>query len=333
MQQSLSPISAIWTDLSSRLPKSNGWLHSGIAINDQGMIYCAHPEGGALLEICSKLTRSIPVELSELHGIATTPEPSLIAVADPGYRMTRLDGAHPQEQGAPYREEWTSGRAVLLNTTDGSIAREFQQPAIPAYAKAGWRPTSIAIGEGIHGAEVWIADGYGENLVHRFTWKGGHLATFDAHATGTALNCPHGILTQGHGADLRILIADRANRRIVTISPTGEVQRVFGREHLDSPSSLTTLQGRLFVTELHGGIAEFDPQDNYVRHLEASRPRSHEEAAWPNSPGGKSGTINAPTLQEGCFNSPHGLTSHRGSLYLTEWLIGGRLIKLTPLPH
>jgi hypothetical protein len=36
-----------------------------------------------------------------------------------------------------------------------------------------------------------------------------------------------------------------------------------------------------------------------------------------------------PTLAiDGTFNSPHGVTDHDGALYLAEWMVGGRVIRL-----
>jgi len=37
----------------------------------------------------------------------------------------------------------------------------------------------------------------------------------------------------------------------------------------------------------------------------------------------------APEFREGCLNSPHGLAvGPTGAVYLTEWALGGRVIRL-----
>ena len=52
---------------------------------------------------------------------------------------------------------------------------------------------------------------------------------------------------------------------------------------------------------------------------------------WPNGVDELQHPVRAPDLAHGRFNSPHGLAVDAdGSLYVAEWLIGGRMIKLAP---
>lgn len=315
-----------WHDHSDRLPQTDGWMHSGVAVTADGTIYCAHPDGHALVELAPNApARTVPLALAELHGIALSGIDGVLAVTDPGYRMTHLADGH-------YREDFTTGHAAFIDARDGRTVVEFAQPAIPPYATEGWRPTDIAAAITSDGAhEVWIADGYGQNLVHRYTADGRHLGSFDGAETGRSFDCPHGILLRTVDDETEVVVADRSNHRLVRMTLDGVVTGEFGEADLDSPSSLTMLNGHLFVSELFGGIAEFDEHDRFVRTLESARARSYDEPAWPNRPGADSDALAAPTLSAGQFNSPHGLTAHAGALYLTEWFIGGRLTTITPV--
>jgi|RhiMetStandDraft_4_1073278.scaffolds.fasta_scaffold06222_4 hypothetical protein len=314
-----------WEDLTHSLPATNGWMHSGIAVDATGTIYCAHPEGHALLEIApDRSTRTVPVPFPELHGIALSGVEGLLAVADPGYRMTRLDAA------GHYKEEFTPGNAALIDITDGHVVVEFAQPDIEAYRDDVWRPTSINTGltaDGDH--EVWIADGYGANLVHRFAGDGTYRSTIDGSESGRAFDCPHGILLRPAAQGLEIVVADRGNHRLVRLGLDGAYKGEFGEDDLDSPSSLAMLGGHLYVTELFGGIAEFDSANHFVRTLEPRRARSNEEPGWPNAVG-PDDTLASPTLESAVLNSPHGLASHDDHLFVTEWFIGGRLARIAP---
>ncbi|MCA4134833.1 hypothetical protein [Arthrobacter sp. M4] len=315
-----------WEDLTESLPATQGWMHSGIAVDATGTIYCAHPEGYALLEIApGRSTRIVPVPFPELHGIALSGVDGVLAVADPGYRMTRLDDA------GHYLEEFTPGHAAFVDVSDGGIVVEFAQPDIDAYRKDVWRPTSITTAVTAAGEhEVWIADGYGANLVHRFTGHGTYRGTVDGSESGRVFDCPHGILLRTVDGDLEVVVADRSHHRLVRLHLDGTYKGEFGENDLDSPSSLAMLDGHLYVTELFGGIAEFDASNNFVRTLETRRGRSTNHPGWPNEVGTDGNTLAAPSLEPAVFNSPHGLTSHGDHLLMTEWLIGGRLARIAP---
>lgn len=313
---------AEWTDLTSLLPNSSGWMHSGVAVTTDGTVHCAHPEGGALLSIPRDASiRITETDFAELHGIATTSQARVLAIADPGYRM--VGDAHGR-----YEENWTPGRAGLIDSETGATLLELDDPSAGA-SGPHWRPTSIAEAPDGSG-DIWVADGYGLSWVHRFDRGGRLISSHDGAATGTPFDCPHGIMLRAADHELEVLIADRANHRIVVLDTEGTLLEVFGTDHLDSPSAMTELNGDLFVTELHGGIARFDPEHRFLGSLEPHRPRSEQEPSWPNQPGCTADSLRAPRLVSGFFNSPHGITAHDGHLYFTEWLIGGRLIRLAP---
>jgi len=53
---------------------------------------------------------------------------------------------------------------------------------------------------------------------------------------------------------------------------------------------------------------------------------------WPNELNAAGVSQRVSSLQPGKLNSPHSLALDReGNIYITEWLIGGRLIKLKKL--
>jgi hypothetical protein len=314
-----------WEDLSGLLPQSRGWMHSGVAVLSDGRILCAHPEGRDLLVIDpSGRSETVPTSLTEMHSIFTCERDGLevIAVADPGHRFVE----DPADVSA-YADHFAPGRAVILNG-DGSVLLELECPPLPVYAKEQWRPTSIAVDDSRYAGsgDIWVADGYGASLLHRFDASGQYIATIDGSVTGTAFACPHGIMLRTDHGHLEIYVADRTNRRIVVMDRNGTESRILGEGVLDSPSSLVLVEDRIYVTELFGGLVRFDG-DAFTRVQELARPRSNEDDAWPNrrTPEG----LDGPVVDPGFFNSPHGIAADGHWLYVTEWFIGGRLSRLS----
>jgi len=85
----------------------------------------------------------------------------------------------------------------------------------------------------------------------------------------------------------------------------------------------------LLVAELHARIAVIGPDDELVTYLGASDDSTVERSGWPNelSPNG----LRRPRLAAGEFHTPHGIAADAtGHVYVSGWLIAGRLVKLTP---
>lgn len=306
-----------WWELWPEGTASAEWSHSGIAVDRDGRTLLAAPEGGALvvLDAQGRETERIPVTLLEIHGISVDPvEPAVLWLADPGEKPRPADG---------YRVERRPGRAVAL-TPAGE--RDVPQPRHPAYSDRCWRPTAVVA----DAASIWVADGYGASLVHRFDRGGGHELTLDAASTGVALDCPHDVLVTLRDGEPRLIVADRGNRRLVRFDRSGEVVGVVEHELLTSPTGLAERGEEILVTELHGGLLAVDRADR-VRSLLPQRAPRRRSAPWPNAL--ERGRLVRPALEPGRLNSPHGVAvAADGSILLTEWLIGGRQWRLAPRP-
>ena len=314
-----------WQDLTNRLPKGKGWMHSGIAVNENGVIYCAHPEGNALIAIHPNgETQVIKTEFTEHHAIQLCSQGAELAIADPGHRM------YFNPETSDYEGNQGLGRAAIVDSNTGKIHLELAQPKIEAYEGIAWSPTSIAIDDSLGGtSEIWVADGYATSLIHKYSAQGEYLFSVDGKDSGTKFDCPHGITILRDGEAFNLLVADRANHRIVVLSESGNFVKAFGYESLDSPSSIVIAGDQIFVTELFGGVAAFSLEGNFIRTLEKTRTRAHEEVRWPNIPDAQGLPIR-PEVSVGEFNSPHGICEHNGRLYVTEWFIGGRLESIDP---
>ncbi|MHA7270721.1 NHL repeat-containing protein [Arthrobacter sp. HLT1-20] len=280
----------------------------------------AHPEGGKLVRVFSDGTfTEILTELTEMHGLATSmlDGEEVIWVADNGTRQC--------ESVPEYQEELFSGRVVAMGL-DGCIHREFACPELAAYTDKGWRPTTIAVDA--QAGDIWVGDGYGASLVHCFDSQGRVKLTLDGSETGVDFASPHGIHIRHSAGGQDLYVADRGNKRLVVFGLDGTFRRVVGTGSLTSPSSIADLNGTLLVTELNGALAVFEG-DCFTGHIGAS-PKDIAGDAWPNRRNVHGNVIRAD-LTDGVFNSPHGITVDGETILLTEWLIGGRVTRLSPV--
>jgi hypothetical protein len=308
-----------WARVSTGYDGGTGWLHSGIAVLGDGDLLVAHPEGRHLVRIPpSGESVRVHTDLTEMHCLVVA------AAADGDVVVWAADNGHRfVHDTTTYGEIREAGRVVEL-ALDGTIVRELADPK----GIGPWSPTSVApVDAGDPDSDVWVADGYGQSLVHLFAVDGTLMLTLDGSASGRPFDCPHGILIRTVGRERILYVADRSNRRIVLFGLDGTYLRTIGADALDSPSSMVDYDGYLVVAELFGALAIFDG-DDYVGHI-GSTGRDHTVADWPNRTD-ESGRTVAPRVVNGTFNSPHGITAHDGALYVTEWMIGGRVIALRP---
>ena len=96
---------------------------------------------------------------------------------------------------------------VLLRIGDRSQAHwqaPFNHPADVAVSSSG---------------DIYVADGYGNSAVHRFSWEGKHLLSWGKPGTGPGeFSTPHGIWVD---ADSRVYVADRENSRVQIFDKDG----------------------------------------------------------------------------------------------------------------
>ena len=68
--------------------------------------------------------------------------------------------------------------------------------------------------------EIYVADGYGNSSVHRFTGEGEHISSFGSPGSGPGqFRVPHSIRVSTDG---RVYVADRENHRVQVFTADGE---------------------------------------------------------------------------------------------------------------
>ena len=317
-----------WAEVPSPDEARIGWAHHGLAVTGSGDIVGFHPERPdvVIFGADGRFLRSWPTRLKEGHGITLVDEggEEFIWVADPGKKMRRsADGTY----GA---DEATGQGQVVKFSLDGNEVLRLPRPGHPAYDNGFYAPTSVAVDEGRHGGsgDVWVADGYGQDLVHRYTADGTWAQTLTGEEGAGTFKCPHGVFIDRRHTRPELWVADRGNGRVQVYGLDGSFLRVVGQAFLNSPSAFAGYGESIVVAELHARLAVLGPDDDLVGYL-GDNGDVCALAGWPNGVGEGQHPVRMPHLEPGRFNSPHGLAADAdGNLYVAEWLIGGRTIKL-----
>ena len=319
-----------WAHLPGDEHAHHGWAHHGLAVSRSGELLGFHPGEPSLLtfNLDGSVARSVPCPVREAHGLTLVVEDDVeyLWIADNGSKPVRqADGSY--QPGHPD----TAGHVIKI-ALDGTVVQELPTPPLPTYEDAAYSPTSVAVDEKRHGGsgDVWVADGYGRSLVHRFTADGEYRGTISGEdGTAGAFNCPHAVFIDRRKSEPELYIADRGNARVQVYGLDGTFRRSFGSDYLNSPRAFATLGNQLVIAELFAQLTMVGTDDEFVGYIGAN-PTAQDRPGWPNALTAD-GATTQPPVQAGKFNSPHGIAIDcDGAIYVSEWLVGGRLIKLDP---
>ena len=175
--------------------------HHGLAMTRSGELIGFHPERSEIvvLDGQGRFLRSWPVGLKEGHGITLVEEAGreCVWVADPGSKMRRAPGGD-------YRPDVAADQGQVVKFgLDGSEVARLGRPPHPAYASGRYAPTAVAVDEVRHGGsgDIWVGDGYGESLVHRYRADGTYLSSLSGEEGAGRFKCPHAVFIDRRHAE------------------------------------------------------------------------------------------------------------------------------------
>ena len=227
-----------------------------------------------------------------------------------------------------YIVDYDSADAVVKCTLDGKELQTFKKPVHAAYPGGNnYRPTDVAVAPN---GDVYVTDGYGQSLIHRYTADGKHVQTIGWKGNGPGqFDCPHGICIDSRGKEPVLLVADRANVRVQVLSLTGEHQQTIISRGLRYPCTVRVHGDVTIIPDLFGAVLVWDKEYKHVATLGA-----HPDMRPGQWPGHVAGYPNVPREDrlDGRFISPHGIARNsKGVIFVAEWLRdGGRLTALIP---
>jgi hypothetical protein len=336
-----------WAELSAVPNVASCWVHNSVVTTSGGKIIGFHAGRLVAFDMEGRPLRVVETGLTEGHGITVVREvdEEYLWVSDPGFVFSCGDDDGDADWAPLFGKGVhcdTRAPRVVKMTLDGQICYELpippRDPAIPAGPMGPYCPCGCAVDEERFGGtgDIWVADGYGSGLVHRFDKDGNHLSTLTGEEGTGRLLCPHAIfIDRRNDKAPELYIADRINVRVLVYDLDGRYQRTFGETFLNSPSDFAQWGDLLVVAEIYERLAVLDSDDKLVGYIGAD-PDPEAAQGWPARPGwpndlSDDGRAEIPHLpHHDRFNSPHSVAADAdGNLYVSEWLLGGRYTKLT----
>jgi len=193
--------------------------------------------------------------------------------------------------------------------TIGNVAKESSTSQKFAFES----PTDVAVGSN---GDVYVVDGYGSQLLHRFDKNFKLIKTIGGLGRGQGqFNVCHGVWVSTLRKEPEVYVADRGNNRVEVYSLDLVYRRTISGFRL--PCCFYQHGGFLYVPEMAGRVSILDPDDKVVGRLGTMEMFKVEEIAQhPDK-----------------FVAPHALTlSSSGDLYVIEWLHFARPRKLKHTP-
>lgn len=218
-------------------------------------------------------------------------------------------------------------QAVVKCTLDGREVLSLEKPRHAAYPNgAGYRPTDVALAPN---GDIYVADGYGQALIHRYDAAGRHLQAIGWKGNGPGqFDCPHGLCVDARGAEPVLLVADRANVRVQVLSLAGEHRQTIVSRGLRYPCTVRVHGDLTLIPDLFGAVLVWDRDYRHVATYGAHPDMRPGE--WPKHVAGYPNVPREDRLP-GRFISPHGIAADAsGAILVGEWLRdGGRLTRIT----
>ncbi|MGX7678631.1 hypothetical protein ACSMXN_07010 [Jatrophihabitans sp. DSM 45814] len=339
-----------WADLTTIPGVRAAWAHSGLAVTADGEIIGFHAGQLVAFGLDGRVQRIVRSDLTEGHGITLVRDDGddYLWIADPGFVFASTEGEgeavwRPMFGGGIYRE--ARNPRVVKMSLSGEIQLELPLPpthaSVPAGPMGEYCPCGTAVDEQRlgGGGDIWVADGYGSSLVHRFDRNGSHLMTLTGEEGAGRFACPHAVfIMRRPDSDAELYIADRENRRVQVYNLEGRYVRSFGDEFLSSPSGFAKWGETLVVAELYGRLALVDAHDTLLGYIGGPTSTTAplgwpERPGWPNALSDEGHAVAAVPDDHQPFNSPHSVAVDAdGNLYVSEWLLGGRYSKILGQP-
>jgi hypothetical protein len=277
-----------------------GPTHGGVVVDKSGLIYVSSDsaQGIYVFNPDGTLSRSIAGDYAGIHGLCIREEKG----------EEFIYAAH------------LKGQQGLKLTLNGTMVQKipFPEEAASYYPNGikDYKPTAIAVAPN---GDIFISDGYGLSLIHKFDAAGKYLKTFGGKGTEDGkFMTSHGLAIDTRSGTPLLLVCDRANRRLQHLDLDGNFVAVIITD-LHLPCAVSILGDNVAIAELGGRVSILDKTNKVVSVL------------GDNTDKATAGKFDIPPewWKQGVFTAPHGVSyDAQGNLYVQDWNKTGRITKL-----
>ncbi len=276
-----------------------GPTHGGVCVDKAGNIYTSADIGVFVFSPDGKVIRRfVGDEYTKIHDLEIRQE---------------ADGEFI------YGARNASAEGIKFNAETGAIVLKLPFPEASGLKLKQFSPTAITVAAN---GDIFLSDGYASNHIFKFDKTGKYLMHFGTKGNDLKqFNTAHGMTLDTRYEPNRLLVCDRnhqPNGRLLHYSLEGEyiAEVITG---LGMPTSAAVQGDYVSVPDLHGGVVILDKTNKIAATLGKN----------PDPAKGKSYNIPQDQWVEGAFSGTHGSYWDKdGNLYVQDWNVSGRIMKL-----
>lgn len=276
-----------------------GSTHGGVVVDKAGNVYTSSSMGVFVFSPDGKVVRRfLGNEYSNCHDLKINAE---------------------AEGEFIYAARNANAEGIKFNAETGAIVLKLPFPEESGLKLKQFSPTAITVAPN---GDIFLSDGYASDHIFKFDKTGKYLLHFGQKGNELKqFNTAHGMCLDTRYDPPRLLVCDRNHQpkgRLLHYSLNGEFidEVVTG---LGMPTSAAVQGDYVSVPDLHGRLVILNKNNNIIAVL------------GYNADPAKGGTNNVPQDQwkEGIFSGTHGsYWDHEGNLYIQDWNVSGRIMKL-----
>lgn len=283
----------------------------GVALDKQGLIYITHygkPGSVFVFDPAGKYIRSLgDFHIAGGHGCGHG-----IDIRDEGGREfmylsaseSSLDFVKCDLKGEIV---WRKGKADFIKET--GVYKE----------NSRYRPTNISFSPD---GGFFLGDGYGSNYIMQYDKQGQFVRVIGGSGNKDGqFATPHGQWLDDRDGTPRLVVADRANKRLQWFDMEGKHLKTLGGFLF--PADIDTRGDLMLVPDLHCRITLLDKDNKVVAQL-------GDDEAWRKlALEGFKMRGQRPNWKPGRFIHPHDAAFDKdGNIFVAEWVSTGRVTKL-----
>ena len=301
-----------------RLPDVNSKptnQHGDVAISSKGEVYVSTMDPNAGVQVFSqdgKFLRNVPGAPNDFHGFV------IRKVHDGEFIFGPRVEAH----------------TIVKMTLDGKKVLEIPASAIPdefklvrpatkkgpkgepvPFADAGKPYVRMTAMDIAPNGDLYVADGYASDYVHRFDRNGKYLKSFGGKKDPYGFRTLHKIAIDTRFTPARIIGVDRANGRVVHMSLDGEFLGAIAKDML-LPAAVAVHGDYAAIGEIKGQVTILDKAGKVVARFGTNT--NPDEAGTNKAEPSK--------WRTGIVTAPHGVAfNERGDVFVSEYSLFGRV--------